>query len=102
MAGIDFNQPAEVVPLPKGTKVVQWQMPGAPQGNCYAFPGTASQQLGISPIALNPANGTLVDKIATTHLANSAVEVLKSTAAAVNDTWSIPGGQSLRRATVPK
>lgn len=91
LAGIDFNQPVEIVTLPKGTKVVQWQVQGAPQGNYYAFPGTTAQQLGISPVALNPTNGTIIDKVATTYITNSEVEVLKSTAAAVSDTWSIPG-----------
>jgi len=91
LAGIDFNQPVETVTPPQGTKVVQWQLPGAPQGNYYAFPGTTPQQLGISPIALNTTDGTMVNKIPTAYITNSEVEVLKSTAAAVNDTWSIPG-----------
>ena len=60
-----------------------------PRGD--ALPGTSPQQLGISPSALNPASGQIVDKVATTYVTNSEVEVLQSTAAAVNDTWSIPG-----------
>ena len=91
LAGIDFNQPVEVITLPKDTRVVQWQAAGGPQGNYYALPGTSPQQLGISPSALNPASGQIVDKVATTYVTNSEVEVLQSTAAAVNDTWSIPG-----------
>jgi uncharacterized protein DUF6861/putative RNase toxin 46 of polymorphic toxin system len=91
LAGIDFNQPVEVITLPKGTQVVQWQASGGPQGNYYALPGTSPQQLGISPSALNPVSGQIVDKVATGYVTNSEVEVLQSTAAAVNDTWSIPG-----------
>jgi hypothetical protein len=89
--GIDFNQPVEVVTLPKSTQVVQWQARGAAQGNYYAPPGTSPQQLGISPAALDPVSGQVVDRVAKTYITNSEVEVLKSTAAAVTDTWSIPG-----------
>lgn len=91
LAGIDFNKPVEVVTLPKGTRVEQWQAPGSPQGNYYAPPGTPAEQLGIAPSALDRTSGQIVDKVSTTYVTNREVEVLKSTAAAVNDTWSIPG-----------
>lgn len=91
LAGIDFNQPVELVTLPKGTRLLQWQAPGAPQGNYYAPLGTSTAQLGISPAALDPETGEIVNRVATTYVTNNEVEVLKSTAAAVNDTWSIPG-----------
>lgn len=91
LAGIDFNKPIEIVTLPKGTRVEQWQAPGGPQGNYYAPPGTPAEQLGIAPSALDRASGQIVDKVSTTYVTNREVEVLKSTAAAVNDTWSIPG-----------
>lgn len=77
--------------LPKGTRLVQWQVPGGAQGNYYAPPGTASQQLGISASALDPASNQIVDKVATTYVTNSQVEVLRSTAAPISDTWSVPG-----------
>ena len=91
LQGIDFDKPVEVVTLPKGTRLVQWQVPGGAQGNYYAPPGTASQQLGISASALDPASNQIVDKVATTYVTNSQVEVLRSTAAPISDTWSVPG-----------
>ncbi|MFC5527754.1 DUF6861 domain-containing protein [Rhodanobacter ginsengisoli] len=91
LAGIDFDKPVEVVTLPKGTLLEQWQAPRAAQGNYYSPPGTPAEQLGISPVGLDPATGQIADKVATTYVTNSEVEVLKSTAAAVNDTWSVPG-----------
>jgi hypothetical protein len=91
LAGIDFDKPVEIVTLPKGTRVEQWQAPGGPQGNYYAAPGTPAERLGIAPSALDQASGKIVDKVSTTYVTNREVEVLKSTAAAVKDTWSIPG-----------
>ena len=86
LAGIDFDKPVEVVTLPKGTRVTQWQIPGGPQGNYYALPGTPAQRLGIAPAALDRTTGQIVNKVSTTYVTNSDVEVLKSTAAAIQDT----------------
>lgn len=89
--GIDFTQPVEIVKLPQGTQVSQWQVPGASQGNYYALPGTQPQQLGISPLGSDPVNGQIVDRAAVSYITNCEVEVLKTTAAPIADTWSIPG-----------
>lgn len=89
--GIDFTKPVEVETIPKGTEVVQYQAPGAPQGNYYAPPGTQPGQLGISPQTIDRATGNIVDKTPTIFVTTEDVQVLRSTAAAIDDTWSIPG-----------
>ena len=71
LAGIDFNKPVEVVTLPKGTDVVQYQIPGNPTGNYFAPPGTAPEALGINPTG----------RVAKTYTTTTDVEVLRSTAA---------------------
>jgi Bacterial toxin 46 len=89
--GIDFNKPVEVVQLKKGTVVEQWQILGGAQGNYYAPLGSPPSSLGISPQAVSRQTGELVDRIATKYILKDDVEVLRSTASKVTDTWSIPG-----------
>ncbi len=95
LAGIDFNRPVEVVTLPKGTPVMQWQAPGGSQGSYYALPGTQPGNLGISPQGLDRATGQVIGKVPVRYVTTDKVEVLRSTAAAIDDTWSIPG-QTIR------
>jgi hypothetical protein len=90
LKGIDFSQPVEVVTLPKGTTVSQFQVPGNPQGMYYAPAGSTPSSLGISPQGLNGA-GQVVDKVATPFVTQQDVRVLRSTAAGITDTWSVPG-----------
>lgn len=76
--GIDFSKPVSVVTIPKGTKVVQYQVPGKQAGNYFAPPGTPATQLGINPTGRVPK----------TFTATQDVQALRSTASAPLDTWS--------------
>ncbi len=71
LKGIDFTKPVEVTTLQPGTEVSQWQVPGRPQGNYYATPGTDPNTLGIR------ADGR-IEKL---YVVEEPVQVLKSTAA---------------------
>ena len=53
-SGIDFSKPVEVVTLPKGTQVVQYQIPGNPVGGYFAPVGTTAESLGISFVGRQP------------------------------------------------
>ncbi len=81
LRGIDFGRPVEVVELPAGTKMVQYQLPGRPAGNYFAPLGTPPEHLGISPRG----------RISTTYVTTKPMRILRSTAAAVEDTWTVPG-----------
>lgn len=89
LAGIDFSKPVEVVTLPKGTTVTQYQAPGQPQGTYYANPGTPAGQLGINPNS--QSSGGVVPRDQSTYVVQEDVQVLRSTAASITDTWSVPG-----------
>ncbi len=77
--GIDFDHPVEVVTLPKGTEVIQYQIPGAPVGNYFAPPGTKGNQLGFYTSG----------RRATTFVAKEDIKVLKSVASDTVDDWSM-------------
>lgn len=91
LKGIDFNKPVSVQTIPKNTPVTQYQVPGGRQGNYYAPPGTPASQLGINPQGVSRTTGNVVNKPPTTYRTTRDVSVLKSTAASVDDTWSVPG-----------
>ena len=80
LAGIDFSQPIETMTLPKGTQVVQFQLPGNPTGNYFAPMGTSAESLGINPTG----------RIANTFTTTSDVSVLKSTAASTVSNSNLP------------
>ncbi|MEC4594653.1 polymorphic toxin type 46 domain-containing protein [Nitrospirillum amazonense] len=81
LKGIDFTKPVDVVTLPEGTSVVQHVLPGGKVGNYFAPPGTPASSLGI-----NPAN-----RVPTMFTLSQDTQVLRSTAAPVQDTWTVPG-----------
>ncbi|HEX2687538.1 MAG TPA: polymorphic toxin type 46 domain-containing protein, partial [Kofleriaceae bacterium] len=94
LRGIDFSKPVEVTTLPKGTVVQQTQPPGAPQGSYYAPPGTEPGKLGISPKGdlRGPDGETVmghVDKQTKLYVTTEDVVVLRSSAAKIEDTWSM-------------
>lgn len=90
--GIDFTKPVEVVNLPSGTKLTQYQAPGGRQGNYYAPRGTPAEELGIAPNATDRATGAVVPKVANDYTVGpGGARVLRSTAAPVRDTWSVKG-----------
>ncbi len=90
LKGIDFTKPVEVVKIPKGTEVIQYQVPGGRQGSYYAFAGTRPDQIGIASQGKSRITGEIVDKVATRYKLKGDVEMLRSTAASITDTWSIP------------
>ncbi len=92
--GIDFSKPVEVVTLRPPTTVVQYQVPGAAQGNYYSIPGTQPEKLGISARS-QTKDGSIVQKQASTYVIQEDVAVLRSTAAKITDSWSIPGKEVL-------
>jgi hypothetical protein len=89
--GIAFTKPVDVVTLPKGTVLEQWQVPGGPQGNYYAPPSTLASELGMSPQGTIRATGEVVDKVSTRYIVAEDVQVLISTTKDILDTWSVPG-----------
>jgi hypothetical protein len=80
LEGIDFNQPVDVVTLPKGTPTVQYQVPGRPTGNYFAPPGTSPESIGVNPAG----------RVPTTYIANRNVRVLRSTAANTEGNKNLP------------
>lgn len=81
LKGIDFTKSVDVVTLPKGTTLVQYNFPGGRTGNYFALPGTPANQLGIY------TNGRVESVFLTTQPLNA----LRSTTANAVDTWSVPG-----------
>jgi len=77
--GIDFTQPVDVVTIPSGAKVIQYQIPGGPQGNYYAPVGTPGNRLGFYTSGVE----------AVTYTAGENVRALRSTAATTIDDWSM-------------
>ena len=80
LGGIDFAQPVEFVVLPKGTQVVQYQIPGNPTGNYFASVGTPAEAIGVDPIG----------RTATTYTVTSDIVVLRSKAADTTANMSLP------------
>ncbi|MFN7945845.1 MAG: polymorphic toxin type 46 domain-containing protein [Blastocatellia bacterium] len=81
LKGIDFSKPVEVVTLEPPAKVIQYQRPGRSFGNYLAPPGTEASALGVNPAG----------RVATSYEVARPVQVLRSTAAPVEDIWSVPG-----------
>jgi len=91
VSGIDLTRPVGVHTLKAGTPVSQYQVPGGRQGNYYAPSGTQPTELGIAPQGVSRTTGAVVDKVPTAYTTTRDIPVLRSTAAPVKDTWSIPG-----------
>ena len=80
LEGINFSQPVEYVTIPKGTQVVQYQIPGNPTGNYFAPLGTAAESIGVNPAG----------RVATIYTTTSDISVLRSTAADTSLNSNIP------------
>lgn len=79
LEGIDFSKPVDPdYTIPKGTNVVQYQVPGRPTGRYFAPVGTPPEELGIDPTG----------RVAQVYTTTEDITVLKSTAA---DTTGKPG-----------
>ena len=88
--GIDFSKPVRILHVKKGDKFIQYQIPGAPQGNFYALEGTTPSELGISEWGYDSEYELTVKKRARIYIATKDFKVLASYAAAVVDDWSTP------------
>jgi len=80
VGGIDFSQPVDIFTLSRGQPLAQYQARGNGVGNYFAPVGTRAEQLGINPIGRD----TLV------YAPTERVQVLRSTAAEIVDTWLVP------------
>jgi len=90
LQGVDFKKPVELVELPAGKTAGQLQANPAWKGNYFAEPGTDATKLGINPQGKLP-DGAVVNKTETIFSTTEKTTVLRSSAAPVKDTWSIPG-----------
>nr|WP_174505706.1 polymorphic toxin type 46 domain-containing protein [Acinetobacter sp. Marseille-Q1620] len=92
LAGIDFTKSVEVITLSKGSKLFQFQVSGAPQGNYYTInQDILPTQLGINPNGFNRNLKIVEVKNQNVYIANQKVNVLRSQALGVIDFWSIKG-----------
>jgi Na+-transporting methylmalonyl-CoA/oxaloacetate decarboxylase gamma subunit len=92
LQGIDLSQPVTVETIGSGRSLYQYQPPGAPQGNWYSQkPNVSPDELGISPVGENRSAGTIEPKQLNAYQTSEPILVLRSTAAPVNDTWSVRG-----------
>jgi len=90
LQGIDFTKPVELVEFPAGKAAGQLQANPAWKGNYFAEPGTPATRLGINPQGKLP-DGPVVDKVETLYSTTEKTIVLRSSAAPVQDTWSVSG-----------
>jgi len=90
--GINFNFPIEDnFSIKSQSIVVQWMANGIPQGNYYAEDNSnvSPDCLGIHYQQENISTGIISDRLQHKYKIQNDIIVLKSTAAAVQDTWSI-------------
>jgi hypothetical protein len=94
LKGIDFSKPVVSKVSPPPVIVEQWQVPGGPQGNYYAAPGTPANALGIGNdgIVNTPYGPSVSPKVTTNYEVPPGTPYLESTSSPVTDTWSIPAG----------
>ncbi|MFO0553108.1 MAG: PAAR domain-containing protein [Polyangiaceae bacterium] len=94
LKGIDFKQPVEFGPPPDmPSSITQWQKPWQVHpGDYYAAAGTKPTNLGISDKCANEG-GPEVAKVARTYDVHSSSPYLKTTAAKIDDHWSVPGAK---------
>jgi len=94
LKGIDFRCPVNLEMLGKDNIVAQWKAQPLPQGNYYA-----DVSLYIKPSCLGihdhqaDEHGNIYSRIQHEYKLKNETEVLKSTAAAVLDRWSIKNKQ---------
>jgi hypothetical protein len=79
--GIDFSESVEVVKVAKGTTLYQWVQPGRGAGRYFSYDPLTPEMLGIY------AGARQLKRFVVTE----DVSVLRSTAAPMLDTWTVPG-----------
>lgn len=85
--GINLEKPVSVTNAPE--ELQQWGFPGK-QGSYYAKPGTAPTEVGVGDIGTD-LSGTVGPREAQTYTFEENTPALKSTAAPMNDSRSVPG-----------
>jgi uncharacterized Zn-binding protein involved in type VI secretion len=93
LEGIDFTKPVEIVKIPKGTPLSQWQAPEilgeSNKGNYFAAKGISPIQLGTNPESADRFHADKqVNKVEKDYVAQSDLFALRSSAAGVKDIWS--------------
>lgn len=88
--GIDFKKPVEIFHIKKGDVFIQYQIPGAPQGNFYGLKDSTPSELGISDVGYDPIKKKVVKKEKRTYTSIKNFDALSSYAAPVIDKWSTP------------
>jgi filamentous hemagglutinin len=81
LSGIDFTKPVDVVNIPEGSQLSQWNFPGGRVGNYFTDVGNGPGGLGVY------TNG----RVESVFQFNSSATALRSTAANISDTFSVPG-----------
>jgi hypothetical protein len=90
LPGIDFSKPVELYEIHEGDKFIQYQIPGAPQGNFYALEGSTPSELGINDMGYDSKSETTIKKEKRCYISIINLCALSSYAAPVVDDWSTP------------
>jgi len=80
LQGIDFSRPVDVVTLPQGADVVQYQIPGNPVGRYFSPIGTPAETIGVDPTG----------RLANVFTTGQDVTVLRSFAADTTANMALP------------
>jgi filamentous hemagglutinin len=79
LAGIDFTKPVSLTELTPGTNYLQYPL-GGKMGNYFTGVGTPAETIGINPAG----------RVPTLYTPKTAAPALRSTAADILDTWTVP------------
>jgi hypothetical protein len=90
LPGINFSKPVKLYEIREGDRFIQYQIPGAPQGNFYALEGSTPSELGINDMGYDSKLERNVKKEKRIYIAKIDMDVISSYAAAIVDDWSTP------------
>ena len=99
LLGIDYSKPVVFTQLSPGDKVIQYQIPGAPQGNFYGMEGSLPTELGISDKGWDKKRGKSVKKEKRIYKVTQFMTVLSSYSKAMVDNWSTPWDETQTEGT---
>jgi hypothetical protein len=95
MDGIDLSKPVKVFHIKKGDIFIQYQLPGAPQGNFYALEGSTPSELGINDTGYDP-DLKIIKKEKQTYIATKDFDALSLYAAPIVDSLSTPINEQIK------
>jgi len=91
VSGFDLTQPLDIVTIPAGTELYQYQAPGATQGNWYTTSRLAApDSLGINSVSQVQSEGTVAPRVVSRFRTVANVAMLAGASAAIRDSWSVP------------